>query len=323
VRQWLSTRQQQPAGKPSSILLLTGPSGCGKTACLRLVAKDLNIAVNEWTNVDAATNTEFGDFHSGDLNESQLYKFSAFLFRASRYPSLVLGNASVHNIVLVEDFPNAFLQRPAQLHDVLRHYQRHGLCPVVFIVSTCACENLDHLLFPKVVQDELSIENISFNPVAATALLKVLTRISETEVSQNKSKLQVPSRDTLHSLVVSSSGDIRTAVNTLQFFCCGTNKANEQRASCKLKNSTRKKPGNHRTGNKVQKKSTAAVETSDSSFASGKDPVLSLFHAIGKILHCKRQLDEPIQSDLPPHLHQFCRCLLLVDPEDAVEKAHV
>lgn len=33
-----------------SILLLTGPPGCGKTATIQILAKDLDIQVQEWTN---------------------------------------------------------------------------------------------------------------------------------------------------------------------------------------------------------------------------------------------------------------------------------
>lgn len=32
------------------VLLLTGPAGCGKTATVQILAKDLGIQVQEWTN---------------------------------------------------------------------------------------------------------------------------------------------------------------------------------------------------------------------------------------------------------------------------------
>lgn len=32
------------------ILLLTGPSGCGKTTTVRVLSRELNIRIQEWTN---------------------------------------------------------------------------------------------------------------------------------------------------------------------------------------------------------------------------------------------------------------------------------
>lgn len=32
------------------VLLLTGPAGCGKTATVQILAKDLGVQVQEWTN---------------------------------------------------------------------------------------------------------------------------------------------------------------------------------------------------------------------------------------------------------------------------------
>lgn len=51
VETWLKTHifQTQPK-QGGSVLLLTGPPGCGKTATLQILAKDLGLQVQEWTN---------------------------------------------------------------------------------------------------------------------------------------------------------------------------------------------------------------------------------------------------------------------------------
>ena len=74
----------------------------------------------------------------------------------------------------------------------------------------------------------------SFNPVAHTSLVKTLQRIASTEC-QNKSsggvkrgrttngtqevKFHMPPKDVIECLAASSAGDIRSAVNALQFAC--------------------------------------------------------------------------------------------------------
>jgi cell cycle checkpoint protein len=51
----------------------------------------------------------------------------------------------------------------------------------------------------------------------------------------------------------------------------------------------------------------------------GKDPTLDLFHAIGKVLYCKRT-DEPEQQPLPPHMIKRTRNELVIDPEELLDK---
>ena len=77
---------------------------------------------------------------------------------------------------------------------------------------------------------------LSFNPVAHTALVKTLQRIASLECSntvgggggggarntrgpRNGVKYHLPSREVIEQLAESSVGDIRSAVNALQFTC--------------------------------------------------------------------------------------------------------
>ena len=67
----------------------------------------------------------------------------------------------------------------------------------------------------------------SFNPVAQTSLTKTLHRIASVECRRPSSErrgrpcYQLPSRDIIETVALSSAGDIRSAINALQFACLG------------------------------------------------------------------------------------------------------
>ena len=70
----------------------------------------------------------------------------------------------------------------------------------------------------------------SFNPVALTNLTKMLQRIASLECQRPPSErrgtlsYQLPSREIIETVAVSSAGDIRSAINALQFACLGGEK---------------------------------------------------------------------------------------------------
>ena len=79
----------------------------------------------------------------------------------------------------------------------------------------------------------MDIHTISFNPIAHTSLVKTLQRISTLECSAKTTnrggrgtvkgdgevKFHLPPREVIESLAESSAGDVRSAINTLQFTC--------------------------------------------------------------------------------------------------------
>ncbi|KAI5618533.1 cell cycle checkpoint protein RAD17 [Silurus asotus] len=339
VETWLKDHLDIKSGnKGGSVLVLTGPSGCGKTATLHVLAKDLSCHIQEWTNPTTAeyrTDESFRDsfdpasrfnsFHSS----SQTAAFQEFLLRANKYNRLQMSGddagAPERKIVLVEDFPNQFYRQPGCLHDILRRYRRTGRCPLVFIVSdSLSGDTSSRLLFPKDVQEELSIHSISFNPVAPTSMMKVLSRIATLEASKSAGRNSVPDKATLEQLCSGSSGDVRSAINSLQFFSyTGADFSLEQSlwASKKGKSSTAaSKPRSKGRGRPA--KASAALEESPA--IGGKDASLFLFRALGKILYCKREsYEEGDVPELPAHLSEHHRDKLLVDPELVIERSHM
>lgn len=76
-----------------------------------------------------------------------------------------------------------------------------------------------------------------------------------------------------------SGGDIRHAITSLQFFCVNPDQVHSLSLST-------------RTPHALKEKSNNSVELDDgTSLYFGRDETLSLFHALGKFLHNKRETE--------------------------------
>lgn len=106
LKNWLLHCETVHKQHPAQICLLTGPSGSGKTAAVRALARSQKYELQEWINpVDRDMINTLGDQMSS-YTGSQIDFFKSFLFRSSRYKSLL---GSQKRLVLVEDFPNMIL----------------------------------------------------------------------------------------------------------------------------------------------------------------------------------------------------------------------
>uniref|UniRef100_A0A0P6IXY2 Cell cycle checkpoint protein RAD17 n=1 Tax=Heterocephalus glaber TaxID=10181 RepID=A0A0P6IXY2_HETGA len=331
VENWLKAEvlERQPE-QGGSILLITGPPGCGKTTTIKILSKEHGIEVQEWIN------PVLPDFQKDDFKEifnfessfhtfpyqSQIVVFKEFLLRATKYNKLqMLGDdlRTDKKIILVEDLPNQFYRDSHTLHEVLRKYVQIGRCPLIFIISDSVSGDNHRLLFPKEIQEECSISNISFNPVAPTIMMKFLSRIVTMEANKNGGKIIVPDKTSLELLCHGCSGDIRSAINSLQFSSSkGESSLWPRKKGVSLKSDVAL------SKSKRRKKPDKVFENQEIQAVGGKDVCLFLFRALGKILYCKRapltELDSP---RLPSHLSEYERDTLLVQPEEVVEMSHM
>uniref|UniRef100_A0A2D4NFN4 AAA+ ATPase domain-containing protein n=1 Tax=Micrurus spixii TaxID=129469 RepID=A0A2D4NFN4_9SAUR len=266
VERWLKDHifQNQPR-QGGSILVLTGPPGCGKSATVEILAKDLGIQIQEWINPVSLDFKKYEDFqvafnHESDFQilpyQSQATIFQEFLLRANKYIKLQMVGESMETdkrLILVEDMPNHFYHDPSSLHDILRSFLRSSRCPLVFIISDVfSTGSNQRSLVPKAIQEELCIATISFNPVAPTLMMKALNRIITGEISTRRDKIDVPDKALLELICSGCSGDIRSAINTLQF--------------------------------------SSLKENQEIPAIGSKDASIFLFHALGKILYCKNSV---------------------------------
>ncbi|KZO94552.1 hypothetical protein CALVIDRAFT_539005 [Calocera viscosa TUFC12733] len=328
VRHWL---EEATTGGPSGtlktyrrLLALSGPAGAGKTATIRVLAREMGIEIMEWQNSQDGMDP-FGD----EFPESHSHTFSNFLSHEAGmeehlnllplFSRPTTSHPSAQRVLLLEDLPNVLHPGTKEafqksLEDIVN---RPNAPPVVLIVSESGARGMGaegwrreerwdmrNILGPRLLQSPYVTE-VQFNPVAATIMHSALSRIlSQTHPTTNHLR---PSPETLDMIVESSMGDVRSAINALQF-------------ACRVQMAEVVKGGGSGKRRRGKKGKVGEVVRKIIEGVTRNEQVLALFHILGKLFYNKRFGDDPEENEdpvleasirgslpLPQHLSAFER----------------
>ncbi|KAJ8571305.1 hypothetical protein ON010_g5531 [Phytophthora cinnamomi] len=315
VSEWLERNASPSAGVfQKRLLFLCGPPGSGKSTAVRCIARKLGLLVKEWEDNSAAGKLNYERMLREDFwlpQVSGVDDFSDFIHRSSAYAALPMAtsrhtssigrkrplsssqqiskSANVSSsdsgqLILVESWPQSWSKNPSQYEEKLQRIYQHVVdpvggfrYPVVCIYSDVQGSkiDLDHLSrkFSREVIHSPLTSVININTVTSAQLKKNLTRVVAHE---NCASQPVD----IQKVIDSSNGDMRHALNMLQL----------------SQNPTQKKA--KVTASKKVKMSSALTGTSESKSASStaRDPFLSDFHVVGKLLHGKLLLNKSVDE---------------------------
>ncbi|XP_061397150.1 cell cycle checkpoint protein RAD17 [Musca vetustissima] len=282
--QWLKHCEiMKKKKRPAQLCLLTGPSGCGKTAAVQVLAKDTGYTIQEWTNpIDQEMIYNLGDQVYGESNftSSQVDTFKAFLFKASRYRSLLEMAGNDKRLLLVEDFPNFLLRDPTALEAILDDYAIYGKAPLVFIVTDTKRRglNLSYNIFNDQLKQKFLINHISLNPVATTLMQTAMKRFCTLMRQPPYNDLyRPPSTELMDSIILSAQGDIRNALINLHFSSLkGAPQLLTKPVECTQESS---QDNSKKTSRKRKHQSTLK--------SVGRDESVTMMHALGRIFNPK------------------------------------
>lgn len=254
LRHWFESLNNDSSIK-SKFLLVSGPTGCAKATSVKLIAKQCGFMCLEW--VTPMTNEPIYDQCSGNYYKQNVQeKFEDFIWGATRYRSLKCGVLN-SQFLLIKDFPNIFLDKPEEFHDIMIRFNTASKFPIVFIVNN---EKIARDLFSTETIETLKVTQIKFNPVTRKAVLAVLGQIVKSEQQKNK-LIRIPNSDEMNTIYDETNGDLRASIINLSFICMNVS-------------------------NKIIKKGSTA----------SRDENLDLFHSIGRVIYPKRVLiDSPLQ----------------------------
>ncbi|KAI8368195.1 Rad17 cell cycle checkpoint protein-domain-containing protein [Radiomyces spectabilis] len=263
------------AGSPDNhkLLVLSGPTGCGKSTMIRILGPTLGYDVVDWANQPTETR------YSIDYGyESNMTRFEEFLQRSIQsIHSLddAIEPCSRQKIILLDDIPDILndtnkFRFQNLLQRSLRIKKRFLLVLVIsdawmyteskYSSNDQRLTSLRDLVPQQILQSE-HCRLVQCNPIVKSQLVKVMDRILDAEFG--KAKSQIMSKNQVSEIAELSQGDIRCAINTLQFYSLTVNRVSTVPSKRKKTNDTRQN-------------------------LLGRGAPLELFHALGKVLYCKR-----------------------------------
>ncbi|WVR05388.1 hypothetical protein IAU60_002402 [Kwoniella sp. DSM 27419] len=343
--------------KYKRVLLLSGPAGSGKTTSVRLIARDMGVEILEW-----GEGVEEWSLGGGIDRESSISKFTTFLSRQS-FPALSLSAGTDQSkqaatgkprLILLTALPNLSHAgtREAFHASLLRFCKAFtsSSCPIVIVHSDAGAggraeeswmererggrEGALEVL-GREVRDGPWCQEIDFLPLAPTFLNKALLRVVQTAIPKAADR---PSHASIQLIALSSHGDLRAAINSLQMVCSRRSLGRSRKRKTadsdsvdgdgdeKVDSRGGKRAGARGKGSRGGKGAKLDVSKDVRAVLDAvtrKEQSLGLFHALGKVFYNKRLHDPnmedadeeqlemirrlPADDPLPDHLRDFTR----------------
>ncbi|GMP27091.1 hypothetical protein CsSME_00003243 [Camellia sinensis var. sinensis] len=285
-------------------------------ATVHVIASHLGATVCEWeTPIPTIWQEHLHNSNSGMHYTSKLDEFENFVERIRKYgliPSSFNGGSQTSNILLIDDLPLANGKVAYErLNRCLHLLVQSALIPTVILITECGKDDSsDHS--PRNWEElQLSLQRagackVAFNPITVNSIKKTLSRLCREEhCNVDTEQVDLIAR--------ASGGDIRHAITSLQYFCVKPH----------LRRSLTFSSG---TPTYLKERSDEINRLDDGfSLPLGRDETLSLFHALGKFLHNKRETESSISLDHNAFLlkERFARLPLKMDaPEKVLCKSH-
>ncbi|XP_075501439.1 cell cycle checkpoint protein RAD17 isoform X2 [Primulina tabacum] len=292
VKEWFQERLKNSMNSlHSNLLLISGQAGVGKSATIYAVASHLGADVWEW-NTPTPT-----------IWQEHLY----------------ISNSGIRYMSKLDEF-DSFVEKIRKYGLVSSPLDRVSQRLSILLIDDLPVVN-GKVSYGRLHRywEELqsSLQNagaykVTFNPITVNSIRKTLSKICRVE--------QLEASDEQIDLIAKASGgDIRHAITSLQYFALQPHLV---RSLCITE----------RLSSYPEEKEYGDTHLDDCfSLPFGKDANLSLFHALGKFLHNKRESESSVASDISAFVdgdvfllkEKYVRCPLKMDaPELVLSQAH-
>lgn len=252
------------------------------------------------------------------LNRGGQFANLSVHYLETQLPSQVSSESLGRRVILIEEFPS-FISGPSTTlqafrNNLLRFLSSTSLAlppqfrtsnsafnrPVVIIVvseallssALSASETFTaHRFLGSDIMNHPRVSVIEFNPTAPSFVSKALELVLKKEARSSKRR-RIPGPAVIKKL--SESGDIRSAINTLEFLCL---RGDEQGA------------WSGRTAAKTKKSEKSGIALTDTERESlgllnQREAILGMFHAVGKVVYNKRDpTDRNMECQIQPPQH--------------------
>lgn len=213
------------------ILLLSGPAGCSKSTCVKLLSDVLVPKYRNGTNLTMTgkVSPTWIEYLTDTDSTSPVESFGEFLSQ-SKY----LTNSNV-TVLLVEDLPNIFHENTLlRFRESLLQwlFYEGPLPPLIISLTECHLPegedgitnfSLDRnfiaeTIFGREILNHPRFSRVKFNPINNTLMKRALGSIICRVKNEIPSEKHHASTEFIRQLAA-KSGDIRSAINTMQFWC--------------------------------------------------------------------------------------------------------